>query len=215
MIRPEARDIRTDNLINKVSEVNANTVVVIQTGSAISMPWLSKVKAVLYTWYLGNESGQAISDIIYGDVNPSGRLSITLPKKEEDIPSFQDFKSSRTIVYYSEGIWMGYKHYNLRNISPLFPFGHGLSYTNWEYNNLNIKVKEKYKNADEWCMEVSVDVNNVGKVEGSHSVHVYLSPPEETDQSLKHPKYTLQGLTKVYGIKPGESKTATIHLDKC
>lgn len=179
------------------------------------MPWLSAVKGVIHAFYLGNECGDAIASIIYGTANPSGRLSLTLPAREQDIPAYPDFKSARTQVHYSEGIWVGYKHYNLRQIQPLFPFGHGLSYTSFAYSALSVSTSARSKVADEWYATIEATVTNTGKRTGHHSVHVYLSPPTETDVSLKHPEHSLQGFDKVYDVAPGESRRVKIELDKC
>lgn len=137
----------TDKLVSAVAEANPNTIVVIQAGSAVSMPWLDKVKGVVFAWYLGNETGNAIADIIYGYINPSGRLPITFPKRELDIAANLNYKSARTMTYYDEGIWVGYKHFNARGIDPLFPFGHGISYTTFVYSDLHVsQIPESPKN---------------------------------------------------------------------
>lgn len=209
-------DLRSNELISRVAAANPNTIVVLQTGSAASMPWLSAVKGVVHAFYLGNQCGDAIADILYGTANPSGRLSLTMPAKEEDVPAYPDFKSARTKVHYTEGIWVGYKWYNMRKIEPLFPFGHGLSYTTFEYSDLRLSAPPPtLKVADEWKATVEVTVKNTGGRVGSHSAHVYLSPPKETDVSLKHPDHALQGFDKAYNLAPGESMTLEIKLDKC
>jgi len=201
--------LKTDELITKVAEAQPNTIVVIQAGSAVSMPWIEKVKGVVYAWYGGNEGGNAISDIIYGKINPSGRLPITLPVREADVAAKLNYKSARGQIYYEEGIWVGYKHHNARSIAPLFPFGHGLSYTTFEYSNLKLTTPPPTGSvkADEWKLTASVTVKNTGKVKGSHSVHFYTLPPKETATGLKHPEWTLQGFTKVYDLAPGAEET--------
>lgn len=207
---------RTDELISRVAAANPNTVVILQTGSVVFMPWIAAVKGVIHAFYLGNECGDAIADIVYGTTNPSGRLSLTMPVREEDVPAYPDFKSARTKVHYSEGIWVGYKWYNMRKIQPLFPFGHGLSYTSFAYSDLQVTAPSHVTTkADEWNATVTVTVKNVGQKTGSHSIHVYLSPPKETDVSLKHPQHTLQGFDKVYHLAPGQSESVQIRLDKC
>ncbi|WVR03693.1 hypothetical protein IAU60_000688 [Kwoniella sp. DSM 27419] len=209
--------LRTDDLITAVAKANPNTVVVIQAGSAVSMPWLDKVKGVIYAWYLGNECGNAIADVIYGTRNPSGRLPITLPQRELDIAANLNYKSARTKIHYEEGIWVGYKHHNARGIEPLFPFGHGLSYTTFEYSDLKIKEQPKTvseSGVDGWKVTVSVQVTNTGKTAGDHSVHFYTCPPEETETSLKHPERTLQAFAKVHGLEPGAKKEVSVILDK-
>ncbi|WWC71713.1 uncharacterized protein I206_105671 [Kwoniella pini CBS 10737] len=207
--------LKTDELIDKVSKVNSKTIVIIQAGSAISMPWINQISGLIYSWYGGNESGSSISDIIFGKLNPSGRLPLTLPIKETDIPSYLNFKSAKTKTYYEEGIWVGYKWYNEKQIKPLFPFGFGLSYTTFNYSNLKIiNITNDIVNADEWKLEVQVKLTNTGNKIGSHSIHFYTCPPEETSTSLKHPKQTLQAYKKVKDLKPGASEIVNVTLDK-
>ncbi|WWD16370.1 hypothetical protein CI109_100796 [Kwoniella shandongensis] len=208
--------LRTNELIEAVAEANPNTVVVIQAGSAVSMPWIDQVKGVVYAWYLGNETGNAIADIIYGTQNPSGRLPISLPKREKDIAAQLNFKSARTKIHYEEGIWVGYKGHNARGIEPLFPFGHGLSYTTFDYESLKIihPPPATVQTSDEWKVKVGVTVTNTGKKTGSHSVHFYVSPPDETSTGLRNPQWTLQAFEKVYDLQPGESRDVEVVLDK-
>ncbi|KAG8737886.1 hypothetical protein FRC12_016991 [Ceratobasidium sp. 428] len=114
---------RQDELIEAVANANKNTIVVIQAGSAVSMPWVDKVAGILQGWYLGNEAGNAIGDVLFGKVNPSGRLPISLPRREEDIPAHLSFGSEMGKVHYQEDVFVGYKHYQARKVDPLFPFG--------------------------------------------------------------------------------------------
>ena len=208
--------MRTDELVFKVAEANPNTVVVIQGGSAVAMPWLDKVKGVVQAWYGGGEAGTGIADIVYGHVNPSGRLPLTFPKRNLDNPAALSFKSFNGKTYYEEGIWVGYRHYNAREIEPLFPFGFGLSYTTFDYENLEIiSVSPKGTKAGEWKLKAKVTVKNTGPITGNHSVHFYLSPPPETATGLKHPEYTLQAFSKVYDLASGESETVEVEMDKC
>ena len=180
------------------------------------MPWLDKVAGLVFAWYGGNECGNAIADVVYGKVNPSGRLPISLPKREEDIAAALNYKSARTKIHYEEGIWVGYKHHNAKKIAPLYPFGHGLSYTTFEYSDLKITSQPKRgAKADDWKLGVSVSVTNTGKVAGSHSVHFYACPPPETADGLRHPEWTLQAYDKVYDLQPGKSQTVEVVLDKC
>ncbi|WWC89936.1 uncharacterized protein L201_004865 [Kwoniella dendrophila CBS 6074] len=207
--------MRLDDLVSRVATEATNTkiVVVLQTGSAVSMPWLDKVNSVLWPWYGGNEAGNAIADVVYGTVNPSGRLPITLPKRELDIPANLSFKSARTKTYYEEGIWVGYRHYNARGIQPMYPFGHGLSYTTFEYSNLTV-TPSKESTPDKWRLSISVQVNNTGKVAGSHSVHFYVNPPCASSTGLTHPEVTLQGYNKTSILAPGNSETVHVEFDK-
>ena len=207
---------RTNDLISAVAKANPKTVVVLQGGSALAMPWINDVQGVVFGWYLGNECGNALSDIIYGRVNPSGRLPLSFPVRDQDIAASTNYKSARTKIQYEEGIWVGYKHHNVRSIPPLFPFGHGLSFTSFSYSDLKItSAPEKGAKAEDWKLEVSVKVKNDGKVAGSHSVHFYTCPPGETATSLKHPQWSLQAFAKVYDLKPGAEETVKVALDKC
>lgn len=206
----------TNDLISRVAAANPNTVVVLQAGSAVSMPWVDSVKSVVFAWYGGNETGNSIADIVYGAVNPSGRLPISLPKREQDIAAAMNYKSAREKIHYEEGIWVGYKHHNARDIEPLFPFGHGLSYTTFKTDNLEVVSKPKDGTGpSEWKLTLSAKVTNTGKVAGSHSVHFYTLPPKETSTSLKHPSHALQAFTKVHNLAPGKSETVEVTLDKC
>lgn len=208
--------LRSNELISRIAAANPNTVVVLQGGSSLAMPWLKDVRAVVQAWYGGCETGTSIADVLYGKVNPSGRLPITFPAREGDVPAFLDYKSANGQVYYGEGIWVGYKHYNARQIKPLFPFGHGLSYTSFEYSDLTItSVSPVDAKAADWKLEAQVTVTNTGKVKGSHSAHFYTCPPEETAMGLKFPKRTLQAFGKAHNLAPGEKKIVTVSMDKC
>ena len=169
----------------------------------------------MVAWYGGNECGNAIADVVFGNVNPAGRLPLSFPVREEDIAASQNYKSARTRLLYEEGIWVGYKHHNARKIAPLFPFGHGVSYTTFEYSDLKITAAPKAGDAEAWKMKVSVTVTNTGKVAGGHSVHFYTCPPKETATSLRHPAAALQAFGKVHDLKPGAKKTLEVTLDKC
>ncbi|KAL7421535.1 hypothetical protein Q5752_003304 [Cryptotrichosporon argae] len=203
---------RSDELIAAVAAANPNTAVVVQAGSAVAMPWVESVAAVVYAWYGGNECGNAIADIVYGAVNPSGRLPITLPRRAEDIAAHTDFKSARKRVHYHEDVWVGYKHFEKRAVTPLFPFGHGLSYTTFDYADLTVGEPTGSTAAD-WAVTASVKVTNTGKVAGAHSVHFYTSPPPPTSTSLEHPAHALQAFAKVV-LQPGQTETVEVKLDK-
>lgn len=203
--------MRTDELVSAVAKANPRTVVVIQAGSAISMPWINDVAGVVQAWYGGNECGNGIADVVYGIRNPSGRLPLSFPKREEDIAAALCYKSARTLTHYEEGIWIGYKHHNARKITPLFPFGHGLSYTTFDYSHLSITTSGD--TPDSWKGEVTLGVKNTGSVVGDHSVHFYTSPPQKPN-GLLHPEVQLAAFTKVYNLKPGEERTVKVKLDK-
>ncbi|KAI4518352.1 glycoside hydrolase family 3 protein [Schizophyllum commune Loenen D] len=196
---------RQDETIQRLAKANPKTVVCIQAGSAVSMPWIDSVAGVLQTWYLGNEVGNAIADVLSGKINPAGKLPITLPVKKQDIPAYPHLGSERGKIYYREDVFVGYKHYQTHGVTPLFPFGFGLSYTTFSLSDLDVKV------ADGPTATVSVKVKNDGKVAGSQVVQVYVSYP---DLGIAQPEYQLRGFAKVKDIKAGETKTAKIKLDK-
>lgn len=208
--------LRLNELVHRVATEapNANKVVVLQTGSAVSMPWRENVDSVVWPWYGGNEAGNAIADIIYGTVNPSGRLPLTLPERELDIAANLNFRSARTKTYYEEGIWVGYRHFNARGIKPMYPFGHGLSYTEFDYADLQV-VSSSSNTPNDWRIRVCAKVTNIGQVAGAHSVHFYVTPPPPTSNSLLHPEVTLQGFTKTDILPPGGSEKVSIEMDKC
>ncbi|KAG6910876.1 hypothetical protein DXG01_006559 [Tephrocybe rancida] len=198
-----------DELIQRLAEANPNTVVVIQAGSAVSMPWVDSVAGVLQAWYLGNESGNAIADVLYGNVNPGGRLPLTLPVCAEDIPAHLNDRSEHGKIHYREDLFVGYKHYQARNVKPLFPFGFGLSYTTFSFTRL--LVNEITASGEEFAIEIDVTVKNEGSVAGSEVVQVYVTLP---DIGLTTPRLQLKGFGKAKDVTPGESSTVTIKLNK-
>ena len=129
-------------LIENVAAANENTIVVLNTGAPITMNWLDKVAAVVQAWYPGQECGNAIADILFGDVNPSGRLPQTFPKRLEDNPTYINYPGEHGKVHYGEEIFVGYRYYEKKKIAPLFPFGYGLSYTTFAYSNLRLSASE-------------------------------------------------------------------------
>ncbi|TFY67511.1 hypothetical protein EVG20_g3915 [Dentipellis fragilis] len=201
---------RTDELVRKVLEANPKTVVVTQSGSSITLPWAQSVPAILHSWYLGNATGDAIADVLFGKVNPSGKLSLTFPKRLEDVPSFTSFHSEDGQVRYAEDIYVGYKHYILRGIAPEFAFGHGLSYTTFSYSDLQIS-QPTIVNGDLDAM-ASITLKNTGSVAGSEVVQLYVSFPKTSD--LSHPPLALKTFAKVSLLGPGQSETVKLHIDK-
>jgi len=198
------------DLIKKTIKENSNTIVVMIAGSPVSMiEWINEVPAVLQAWYGGMETGNAISAILFGDVNPSGKLPISFPKKLADSPAHV---SERTFpgdekVFYEEGIFVGYRHFDTKNIEPLFPFGHGLSYTNFTYENLMLSKEKLTK--DE-ILTISVDIMNSGEYPGSEVVQLYI---QDVESSVERPLKELKGFKKVY-LKPGERVTIKFEIDK-
>ncbi|KAI0928112.1 hypothetical protein AcW2_004230 [Taiwanofungus camphoratus] len=200
---------RTNELIARVGKANPNTIVCIQAGSAVSMPWVNDVNGIIQAWYSGNEAGNALADVIYGTINPSGRLSLTLPVREQDIPAYPNLRSENGKIHYQEDLLIGYKFYQARGIQPLFPFGFGLSYTTFSFSDLSLAGP--YAQGSSFSLDVSVTVKNVGPVPGSEVIQVYVSVP---DFDLTTPKLQLRGFAKARGLPPGESQKVTISLDK-
>ncbi|KAG6833210.1 hypothetical protein H0H87_010273 [Tephrocybe sp. NHM501043] len=198
-----------DELIQRLAEANPNTVVVIQAGSAVSMPWVDSVAGLLQAWYLGNESGNAIADVLYGNVNPGGRLPLTLPVREEDIPAHLNDRSEHGKIHYREDLFVGYKYYQARNVKPLFPFGYGLSYTTFSFSKFS--VDEITSGGEDFAIKINLTVKNEGSVAGSEVVQVYVTYP---DIGLTTPRLQLKGFGKAKDIAPGESSQVTIKLNK-
>ncbi|KAF9562128.1 beta-glucosidase [Agrocybe pediades] len=202
---------RQDELFEKVAEANPNTIVCIQAGSAVSMPWISKVNSLLQAWYSGNEAGNAIADVVFGKVNPSGRLPLTFPARIEDVPAHLNHRSENGKIHYREDLFVGYKHYQARNIAPLFAFGFGLSYTRFSLAELCMKQVTPYTGPDTLQLDVAVTVRNEGDRIGSEVVQLYVSFPEI---GLTTPKYQLKGFAKARDLQVGASREVIIRLDK-
>ncbi|CAA7270155.1 unnamed protein product [Cyclocybe aegerita] len=202
---------RQDEVIRRVAQANPRTIVCIQAGSTVSMPWIEDIGALLQTWYLGNETGNAIADVLFGKVNPGGRLPLSFPVRKEDIPAHLNDKSEHGKIHYREDLFVGYKYYQARGIAPLFPFGFGLSYTTFSFNDLGIAASLEGPNADSLHVDVTVKVKNEGDVVGSAVVQLYVSLPET---GLTTPNLQLKGFTKVRNLDGGASSSVTMHLDK-
>lgn len=192
----------TNDLVEAVLDANPNTVIVNQSGSPVEFPWLDKAKCLVHAWYGGNETGNGIADVLFGDYNPSGRLSLTFPKKLIDNPTYLNFKTERGRVLYGEDIFMGYRYYDKLKKQVAFPFGYGLSYTEFEYSNLKVNVSEEDNK-----LQVSVEVKNVGKLDGDEVVQLYTS---HKDSKTIMPIKELKGYEKVF-IKSGQ--TVTVNFD--
>ena len=193
-------------LIEKVAAANPNTVVVLNTGSPVTMNWLDRVAGVVQAWFPGQEGGNAIADVLFGEVNPSGKLSQTFPKRLEDNPAFINYPGENGQVYYGEGIFVGYRYYDKKKIAPLFPFGYGLSYTTFGYNNLTLNAA-KYDYGDD--IRVGLDVTNTGQREGKEVVQLYV---RDVQSSLIRPDKELKAFKKVT-LKPGETQKVEFSLD--
>ncbi|KAK2685865.1 hypothetical protein QWA68_015088 [Fusarium oxysporum] len=199
---------RLDELIERVSDANPNTIVVTQSGMPISMPWHQKVNTLIHAWYGGQETGNAIADILFGYANPSGRLSVSFPRHLRDTPSFLNFGKSDHQILYGEGVFVGYRYYEKLENPPLFYFGHGLSYTQFEYRNLC--VPDEFEAHKDHIMNISMDIHNMGKVTGAEVVQVYIA---DAHASVRRPKKELKAFSKVM-LQAGEVKTINVQLDR-
>lgn len=194
--------------INETVKENPKTVVVLVNGSPVTMVgWIEKVPAVVEAWYAGLEAGRAIAAVLFGDVNPSGKLPVTFPRKLSDSPAHA---SERTFpgnekVHYEEGIFVGYRHFDARGIKPLFPFGHGLSYSMFLYENLRIG-----KVSGDGTFEVSFEITNVGSRAGSEVAQLYV---QDVEASVERPPKELRGFEKIH-LEPGQRAKVTLSLGK-
>lgn len=195
-----------NELIQKVCEVQPNTVIVLHSGSPVVMPWLDQVSAVLNMYLSGQASGGAAVNLLYGKSNPSGKLAETFPLRIEDNPSYLNFPGTRYQVNYHEGIFIGYRYYDKKNMDVLFPFGYGLSYTSFAYDNLQLS-KQEATDAD--TITVSVDVRNVGQKAGAEIIQLYVHNPNGEEI---RPEKELRNFAKVF-LEPGETKTVTMELN--
>ena len=212
-----------DALIEKVAAANSRTIVVLETGSAVTMPWLDKVAGVVEAWYAGSSGHKALANVLVGDVNPSGKLAITFPKSEQDLPHAaiplppphlrgqgsapvnEDAPPSNYAVHYDEGAEVGYKWFQAERKTPLFPFGFGLSYTTFAYSALSI---------DSAAKTVRFTVRNTGTRAGTEIAEVYATLPKGSDETFQH----LEGFARLAGfariaLDPGKSETVTVAID--
>ncbi|SLK20942.1 MULTISPECIES: beta-glucosidase family protein [unclassified Paenibacillus] len=199
--------VNQQELITAVAAVQPNVVVVLSNGSPIVMPWLNNAKAVLEAYLGGQAAGGAIADLLFGEVNPSGKLAETFPQSLKHNPSSLFFPGDGDRVEYREGIYVGYRYYDGKDIEPLFPFGYGLSYTQFEYSQLNASQTE-FKDTD--IITVTVNVKNIGQRYGQEVVQLYVHDRQTT---VSRPEKELKGFAKV-SLEPDEEKTVTFTLDK-
>jgi beta-glucosidase len=194
-----------NKLIDAVSKVQPNVVVVLMNGSAVAMPWESKVKGIVECWLGGQAGGEALADILTGKVNPSGKLSESFAVKLEDSPSFLNFPGRDGTTIYGEGIFIGYRYYDKKKIAPLFPFGFGLSYTTFAYTGMDISTGAA---SDTDKVKVHVKVKNTGKVAGKEVVQLYV---QDENKTIMRPEKELKHFAKV-SLQPGEETTVTFEL---
>ena len=194
-------------LIKAVTKVQPRTVVILNNGAPVDMrAWLEQTGAVVEAWMMGQAGGGAIADVLFGKVNPSGRLAETFPYKLSDTPAYTNYPGGNGTVSYGEGLFIGYRYYNARELPVQFPFGYGLSYTTFEYSNPKVSA-QSFKDVD--GLTVSVDVTNTGNVAGKEVVQVYV---HDQKSRLIRPPRELKGFAKIE-VGPGETKTVTIPLD--
>ncbi len=195
-------------LLKKVVAVNKNTVVVLNNGSAITMhEWVDDVPAIIDAFYPGQEGGNALAEILFGMVNPSGKLPITFLKRWEDSPAYGTYPGVREKAIYKEGIFVGYRHFDKENIEPLFPFGFGLSYTTFNFSDLKLSKSEM---TEKDSLIIDVTVKNTGNVEGDEIVQIYISDKEaRVEREIK----SLKGFARV-SLKAGKSKTVSMKIDR-
>lgn len=196
-----------DYLIEEVCKVQKNVVVVLHNGSPVEMPWISKVSAVLESYLGGEAVGEVKRDILFGKVNPSGKLAESFPIRLQDNPSYLSYHVKKGKVHYQEEVFVGYRYYDSKEMEVLFPFGHGLSYTAFKYSNLKL---DRERMTDEETLNVAVDIKNTGKTAGKEIVQLYVSP---ADCDVIRPAKELKGFEKV-SLEPGEQKTVRFALDK-
>ena len=195
-----------NRLIAEVCRVQPNTVVVLQNGSVVAMPWIDGPKAILEAGLGGQAIGGALVDVLSGKVNPSGKLAETFPVRLEDTPAYLNFPGEAHKVYYGEGLFVGYRYYDKKNIKPLFPFGYGLSYTTFEYTALQTNTAEISAGG---TLDVTVTVRNSGTRSGKEIVQLYVKPL--TSQFVR-PNKELKAFAKV-ALEPGESRTVRMTLE--
>ncbi|MGW8225585.1 MAG: glycoside hydrolase family 3 C-terminal domain-containing protein [Anaerolineales bacterium] len=194
-------------LLKAVTAVQPDTVVILNSGAPVVMgEWIEDTAAVLEAWMMGQAGGGAIADILYGKVNPSGKLAETFPLKLADTPAFINYPGENGTVRYGEGMFIGYRYYEAKEVPTLFPFGYGMSYTTFEYKNPKVS-SETFRDID--GVTVSVEVTNTGEMAGKEIVQVYV---RDQESKLTRPPKELKGFAKVK-LQPGESKTVRVPLD--
>lgn len=203
-----------DELIRELAEVNKNTVVVLTSGGGVDMRgWLDRVPALIQAWYPGQEGGTALAQVLFGEVNPSGRLPVTFERRWEDNPvhlSYYPAAADTKRVEYKEGVFVGYRGYERNNTKPLFPFGHGMSYTTFKYSNLSVKpVAGSAASSAGPRYEVSFDVQNTGTREGADVAQLYIG---DSHAKVPRPAKELKGFAKV-NLRPGERRRLMVPLD--
>jgi len=197
---------RQNELIARVGAANDKTIVVLQTGGPVAMPWLDAVAGVLEAWYPGQECGNSIADVLLGKTDPGGRLPQTFPRRLEDNPAYLNYPGENGHVRYGEGVFIGYRYYEKKKIAPLFPFGFGLSYASFAVSNLRLSADTLAPGA---TFKASIDVVNKGARAGWSVVQFYVADPKA---SVARPEKELKGFGKAW-LAPGETGTIETSFD--
>ena len=215
----ESFDVKTmdlpagqDELIAAVEKANPHTIVVLNTGDPVTMTkWIDKTPALLDMWYGGQEGGHALASVLFGDANPSGKLPVSFPKRFEDSPAYGHYPGENLRVDYAEGIYVGYRYFDTKNVEPQFPFGFGLSYTNFEYSDLRVVHAVTHSGTQKQELDlVSVDVKNTGARDGAEVVELYV---HDGHAKIDRPTHELKGFQRVE-LKAGETKTVQFNVDR-
>jgi beta-glucosidase len=211
-----------NDMILAIANANDNTVVLLRTGGPVLMPWIEKVPNVLEAWYPGMEEGNSIASVLFGDVNPSGKLPVTFGKRLEDYPAntAEQYPGIDGVVDYSEGIFVGYRYFDEQDIQPLFAFGHGLSYTSFDYVNLSVELKQASQEGTDFgidsirpstpTIEVGVEIRNTGSHAGAEVVQLYLGVP---NKRVAMPPKQLKSFRKVF-LEPDQIEHVRFRLDE-
>ena len=201
-----------DKLIERVLAVNPKAVIVLQSGTPVTMPWVDQASSIVQAWFGGNETGNAIADVIWGNVNPCGKLPITFPRRLSENPAFLNFRSEGGRVIYGEDVYVGYRYYEKLAIQPLFPFGHGLSYTTFRFSNLKLSVSkaDARPSSSEALIIVTCSVENSGLRQGAEVAQVYI---QQKTPSIARPVKELKGFKKVF-LQPGEKQKVQISMER-
>ncbi|CAE6497151.1 unnamed protein product [Rhizoctonia solani] len=197
----------TNQLVSAVLEANKQTIIVIISGTPVIMPWAARASTLIQSFYGGGESGNGLADVLFGKANPSSKLPLSFPKRDEDTPSYLNFPGENGKIFYAEGVFVGYRHYETYKKEVLFPFGHGLSYTKFEYQAISISGKIGTNST----VDVSVTVKNIGQVSGREVVQIYV---RDVASRLDRPTKELKGFAKTALIAPGRTDTVKVSLDR-
>ncbi|OJD30775.1 beta-glucosidase [Diplodia corticola] len=205
----------TDALIAAVCAANPSTAIVLQSGTPVAMPWLDAAPALLHAWYGGNETGNAIADVVFGGANPSAKLPLTFPVRNEDNPAFLNYRSDRGRALYGEDVYVGYRFYDKTRRAVLFPFGHGLSYTSFAFAPHSLHIDDPADPADPTnaTITLSITVRNTGPVPGAQVVQVFVAPRSSTS-TIGRPVKELKGFAKTSSLPPGAEERVAVQMRK-